>query len=423
MSPSSFDKVNNHKQILVILCLITLSSLRCTVASDSQHTLLPENPKFKILLIGEGISESGPSTNIIYPLNRAGALAMDQGVSIAFAHSPTLKSVKNILEVVKEDDFGKTSEAKVLARQYHYDPLLLAVIGHSSSGTTQVASSEYRNAGIPILMPIATSPYVKGRLSFRLPLNDEEGQAPVLVNLIVDSLSAKRVHIVRDRSEDASFYTRPLVEAIRARLPRRTFAWEDSVDFRSPNFDQLASSTKSSRADVILFVGYGSTAVRMFNVLRTAYPDSLERPRIVLTDGCIAPDLSVEGFETYLTAPIPNLSVASCRGNEADTLRKYLDPEGLPNFQNYGYDAMLILATALKECRDKGRVSRKCLATELSKQQVNGVCSIYQFKDYENTYGSYYVYNASSVGDSLRLTVEDYFDFRTLNAIRTKYAR
>ncbi len=105
-----------------------------------------------------------------------------------------------IIEFVPDSDTTET--AKETASELRDDPTVLAVVGHSRSGTTLAALPLYAQAGIPVIMPAATSPDIlvgpndssgnSQRFSnaFRLPPNDVPNQANA-IQLMVKELNEK----------------------------------------------------------------------------------------------------------------------------------------------------------------------------------------------------------------------------------------
>lgn len=90
------------------------------------------------------------------------------------------------------------SRSEVLAAETFVNtPGIVAVIGHSGSKTTLMASPVYREARIPLLVPTATARQLAtlGPLVFMLAPTDEvEGR--YIANQAIDSLAAKRIAIM-----------------------------------------------------------------------------------------------------------------------------------------------------------------------------------------------------------------------------------
>lgn len=113
------------------------------------------------------------------------------------------QDTRSTLELGCADDKGDPAVAALRARELVTDPATLIVIGHSISGTTHAAIRTYTQAGMPVILPAATSrmatcpPHVPflgwlGRLdsdfsearsptAFRIIPNDWDGQVPAML--------------------------------------------------------------------------------------------------------------------------------------------------------------------------------------------------------------------------------------------------
>ena len=98
------------------------------------------------------------------------------------------------LEVDIYDDESTLTGAKEVAYRIVADPRVIAVLGHFSSGNTLAALPIYRDAGLPVLMPVATTTEItqgdRFPNAFRMPPNNA-AQAQTVVNFVVDTLKAK----------------------------------------------------------------------------------------------------------------------------------------------------------------------------------------------------------------------------------------
>jgi ABC-type branched-subunit amino acid transport system substrate-binding protein len=118
-----------------------------------------------------------------------------------------------IVKLDYKEDPDSPEAASEMARTLRNNPSVLAVVGHSKSGTTLAALPFYSQAGIPVLMPAATSPYVLYgfernhprpnaeqlmtkstplfKNAFRLPPSDVPDQV-VAIRLLVDKLNEEK---------------------------------------------------------------------------------------------------------------------------------------------------------------------------------------------------------------------------------------
>lgn len=391
----------------VILLVIILGLSNC----HSDSNIQPKSSKaFVIAVIGDGVPSSSSQPNRVYPLNRAQGRDMWSGVKAAFDRSPRLANIRGLMTLQPFDDGGNASEAERLARQIQSNPNVIAVIGHATSETTRAAAWVYDEVGIPLLMPIATSPFAvyppmknetEGKRlqnCIRLPPSDDRVQAPAVAVLAKSKISpaAKKITLLRDISRDTPEYSGPLYDRLDKILPE--IIKRQAVNVEQTDFQVLAAGIREEQSDLIIFCGYGTTAVRLFQALRNAYAaeDIVQRPKVILTDGCRIPDLDTRGFEVYLTFPVPSIRNLKGRDENEDirALLDAIDKDKRESYQLHGYDAMLMVGAALEKCRNM--ISRTCVRQQLMNlQDFAGVLSTYSFNAGENIFPTYYVYHAA----------------------------
>lgn len=393
------------------LLLFIPASLSCGAPRGSYSPALP--PAYYVLVAGEGIPVTTDSRSQVYPLNRSEAAAMARGAALAFSISPSAAGLRRRTRLQLLDDRGVEAEARKRAQRLQFDPSLLAVIGHSSSGTTAAAATSYEEAGIPLLMPIATSPSVRSRTAFRLPLDDRNGQAPALADFVLSNLNAKKVSIVADTTEEARKYTDTLTNLFRALLPSRNFSWSETVDSKTSNFPGVAESLVANHPDVIVFVGYASTAVLFLEALNKAYAPVPDRPTLVLTDGSISEDIRPGLLRVFLSSPAPVVTLTECNTSDARAFLKAFQ-ETRPNFESFGYDAILILGQALEECENRHEISRSCLVFQLQHARFQGICNAYVFQNGENQDGQYTIYSVTNSSGPTMFQPKRHYLFREL---------
>lgn len=142
------------------VCRFVLSALATSIlilnSSCSQQpaegTSSPENHKLKI--------------KYFYTVGgNRGYAPIEAGVEAALAehYNDGDFALNKYVEVTGESDGDSPERAKELAREIRRDPYVLAVIGHPSSATTYAALPFYAEAGIPVIIPNASSPDVLKR--------------------------------------------------------------------------------------------------------------------------------------------------------------------------------------------------------------------------------------------------------------------
>jgi ABC-type branched-subunit amino acid transport system substrate-binding protein len=357
---------------------------------------------------------------------------MFNGASAALKKSPRLQRLLETLDIQGFDDAADPSNSVQIADSLRRDPRIIAVIGHATSESTRAAVQLYHSVGIPLVMPIATSPSVmlskeavptRFDNAFRLPPADDIAQAPAIAYLLLNKLNSQRIALIQDETPGAVGYSDPLTNALRPYITNHV-VYSGYADRLNPNFVELASSTHSNHPDTVVFCGYGTTAIELLSALRSVYAPEPEssRPRVVLSDGCLVPDLNTSHFETFLTFPHIAVRSAITPADSADITNLHTVFGRIANlgYELFGYDAMLIIGEAALSCAKEG-ISRECLTHRLHRPDgFLGMGGLYRFDAGENVLSSYDVLKGSPL-DALAFspTGKDIIDASTLAAVRS----
>lgn len=361
-----------------------------------------------------------------YPYNRSQGRAVCRAVSHAKEFSTAWTNLAQHLDVkiIHFDDDGIAEKARAIATHMQSIPDIIAVLGHSSSTTTVAAAELYAEVGIPLLMPIATSPrtgypggdYSRTRLRncFRIPASDAF-QAQAIHRYLARHRRAKRVVVLCDGDPNNQDYVRPLAEDVLRNLhPLRTSTiggLAEPVDLSRGDPRRLAEQVEHHRPDAIVFVGYGSTYNRFLLYLRDAYTHHNEesRPLVVLTDGCMIDDLRVDQFPTCIAFPVKPIGSISNDHEEASSFQALIEQDATLGqvyaYQATAYDAMLILAKALANSHQERAVTRDRVTRSIRTQRTSGLLATYSYgADGEPTVDRYYVYPCS-MGENRKLSL------------------
>lgn len=369
----------------------------------------PTISKFEVAVVGNGVPQEAvenPPLERDFPKDESKGRAIWSAARLAL-QSDDFSELASVIELRPYDDFGNDHRAASIARELRVKPSVLAVIGHTASGTTQAAAHIYDGAGIPVLMPIATSPGVmfppgregedEDRLKrvFRLPPADDRVQAPAVAWLVTRQLHSQRVYVVGDTSPGAEAYSRPLCENAGRLMDGATTVhplhW---VDGNTDDMGLAARKVHGWKADTIVFCGYTSTALQLLQRLREQYATIpvQSRPILIFTDGVLDESLDARGFRALLTFPLPTLESLGAR-DEAKQLEGLLGKGEIESYEIYAYDAMLILRDAIRRCEAAGGLSRSCVTQKVGNTKgLRGVAFSYTFLGGENIESSYHVY-------------------------------
>ncbi len=393
------------------LFIITLLALipKC----DNNGIDLNKQKPFIIAVVGEGADTNTIDINLINNegLNREQGRAMLDGVFTAYKVLSKKNKINEIIELITFDDRGAADSIKNIAINIIKNPRILAVIGHSSSGTTKIAANIYSLAGIPLLMPIATCPYVnyEGEIKkeneryincYRLPPVDDLVQARAVAYVAKIYLNAERVFLIRDTSKNATTYSKPIFDVLYETLYNKfkILQKDHSCYICKENFIETALEKISYfDNDLVIFCGYKTTAELVLSALNKIYKqNNKKKPIILLTDGCKNDDLKSKGFTVYITFPLPPLDTLMKKRDLSELSNKIKLRPRSESYQIYGYDAMIILGHIINNCKKEKSLSRKTILEKLEDPNgfhwFDGTCFDYKFIKGENLSSDYYLY-------------------------------
>lgn len=105
---------------------------------------------------------------------------------------------------------------------------------------------------------------------FRLPPSDHLAQAPAVSVVARKVLKAKKCVILGDSSPGAVAYSAPLFDDVLRVLDPICLA-NATINRNTQAFQRLVANLTLDPPDVIIFCGYGSTAIKLLTALRTGY--------------------------------------------------------------------------------------------------------------------------------------------------------
>ena len=116
----------------------------------------------------------------------------------------------------------------------------------------------------------------------------------------------------------------------------------------------------------------------------------------VMSDGCLFPDLTQFGSAVYVTSAI-NDEAVRCGSGQAKILKDEVTANNkkkeAPTGESYAFDAVLILAAAVKQCETT--LDRRCITQYLETNHANlrGACQQYFIEKGERQNASYSIYS------------------------------
>jgi ABC-type branched-subunit amino acid transport system substrate-binding protein len=383
---------------------------------------------------GPGDADPGARINLVQNDQKKA-----DGCAIAAGAAEGLEPDKNIrLELRDDDDDEKLAEN--VARQIESDPDVIAVIGHTASGTTRRAAPFYSEAEIPLLMPVATSPNVDRPYShdlqrklgegpaldqilhlpdwldkhwdpdtrlpntFRLIPNDSRAQAPALA-FAASHISTGKTLLVADVSVEVDKdYVDPLREALKPILRSTSGDVEEIVirdkDLRGGSDLPYETSDHMLKAQLVVFCGTKERAKAMLDSVKGRQKEKGGHwPSFLLSDSSRPMSGIPDGVSVHVTFPVPQFSPPL----NADQKRipHAAVSQGGTSYEVFAYDAAKLLSRAISEIRrEKHPVNRATVLEKLSQTVEFQACAKYTFVHGENIHPDYYVY---SKGPSIEL--------------------
>jgi len=388
-------------------------------------------PLFTVAIVAQGLSHY-KDTDSCSPDS---GCAMARGVMEAAkseAISPYYCAVNNAqpangklcyLTFMFRDDKRDASLAREIALQLAATPNVLAVIGHSSSDTTRVAADIYHGAQLPLVVPIASTPYLKDPLNkssltpripdylpdpddrlnniFSIIPDDTIGQVPALRYLLSTVGALDDVTVISDATDNQSYVT-GLTASLHSLMP--TLRVLPPLTERDPE-SKLATIRHMHLTKTIVFVGTENNAT--WFLANLAQLSSISRPTVILTDG--GRDISPQSLSDCLcnvllmfpTKPldIDQLTNHPHSANLALLGHAYINDSSNPSYEEYGFDSVLFLAKALHRicpdprARNSCTISRSSLLNAMQRIEfLEGARNKYLFNVGDNVNPEYSVY-------------------------------
>ncbi len=355
----------------------------------------------KIVIIGDGVRRDDIASPLLVRegvLNLNQGIAMYRGARAAFEKSDACKNLRERFQLDPYDDGGSPDLAVKYAKQIQEDPSVMAVIGHGNSSTTKAAALYYHQAGIPLIMPIATSPDVTNRIDsfsnvssrldncFRLPPNDLY-QAKAIGAYIISHYKEKKCYLIRDASIDATVYSQFLYNEI-GRILDEKIIGKNAMGGSASSLLDVQVDLEVHQPEVIVFCGYGRNVAKLSYLINIAYSRAKDqkKPILFLTDGCkIPPDnlgIANFGLEAYLTFPVVYEDKKNSGFADMAHINELLGQSPEFTYQGYGYDSMLLIAEAFKG--DSDVMSRSKLKNSLKEVSKISLYHNYKFEKGES---------------------------------------
>jgi len=290
---------------------------------------------------------------------------ISRGAQLAIEAKPTIQDFE--VELLIEDTQGTPEQGAAVANKLASDPQVVAIDGHTFSGSTEVAIPIYGDAGIVMVSPSATNPELTkiGSAVFNRVVFHDEMQGDFAASYIYETLGVRKMAIMHDGGaygQGLAEMTANFFEGLGGQVVGAEAITPGETDYSSP-----LNSIAATGPELIYFGGYSAEGAVLVSQMKAAGMED------VLFFGCdgtygadyldLAGDAAEGSFSTYV--PIPESDAFT--QFKADYESQFGDPQGkLSPFSPHGYDAMSIILASIDKVAVKSGSSliipRKALA-------------------------------------------------------------
>ena len=297
--------------------------------------------------------EAGDSIKIAYvgPMTgdySAFGIDISRGAELAIVDNPEIKGFA--VELVVEDTQGSPEQGAAVANKLAADPQLVAVAGHTFSGSTEAAIPVYEDAGIVMVSPSTTlvglparGPNVYNRVAF-----SDGDQGRLAAEFIYNELGIRKVVVVHD----GGAYGQGLVEVMSENfegLGGEVLGMEAITPGEADYSAQLADIATLG-PELVYYGGYDADAAVLVTQMAGA---GLGDAIFFGCDGTYGTnylDLSGSASEGSYSTYVPIPPSDAFEQFKADYEAAYGDPQGkLSPFSPHGYDSVSVLLYAIDE--------------------------------------------------------------------------
>ncbi len=290
---------------------------------------------------------------------------ISRGAELAMKANPDVQGFK--FELLKEDTQGSPEQGAAVANKLAADPQVVAVAGHTFSGSTIAAIPIYEEAHIIMMSPSTTlaklpelGPNVYNRVAF-----SDRVQADMAAKYLYNVVGVSKIVVMHD----GGAYGQGLAEDVAKNFENLggTVLGIEAITPGETDYSAPLAAVAALGPELIYFGGYDADAAVMVSQMAGA---GLADAKFFGCDGTygvnyidLAGDASEGTYSTYV--PIP--PSAAFDQFKADYQAAYGDPQGkLSPFSPHGYDSMAILLDAIDRAAVKHGnqlvVPRKALA-------------------------------------------------------------
>jgi branched-chain amino acid transport system substrate-binding protein len=338
----------NAFKYAVLFTLLALALVACGGAAGAGAPAVCETDEF-----GCAVFEPGEAIKIGY----AGPMAGDYaafGTDISQAGLIAIDDFGEFgdwtFELLIEDTGGAPEGGAAVANKYVSDPKVVAIAGHTFSGSTEAAIPIYDEAGYPMLSPSATNPPLTAlgsKVFNRIPFTDTQ-QGEKVADYLYNTLGLTKIAVMHD----GGAYGQGLAEVVRdnfGALGGEVVAFE-AINPGETDYSAPLAGIAALEPQALFFGGYDAEGAVLANQMEVA---GLGGVVFFSDDGVYGQNflnLAGENAEgAYATSLIPPASAAKDKF-DADYEARWGDKPGvLSAFTWNGYDIVAALISVIKD--------------------------------------------------------------------------
>ena len=290
---------------------------------------------------------------------------ISRGAELAVKAHPTVKGFD--IELLIEDTQGTPEQGASVANKLAADTRLVAVAGHTFSGSTEAAIPIYEKANIVMMSPSTTladlptiGPNVYNRVAFSDILQGE-----MAADYVYNTLGVKKVVVMHD----GGAYGKGLVEGMAAAFEELggTILGKEGITPGETDYSAQLADIAALGPELIYFGGYDADAAVLVTQMAGAGLGDAQFFGCDGTYGVNYLDLAGDAAEGTYSTYVPIPPSAAFDKFKADYEADYGDPQGkLSPFSPHGHDATATLIQAIEdaavESGDSLVIPRKALA-------------------------------------------------------------
>ena len=208
------------------------------------------------------------------------------------------------LVLITEDDKGDPKDAVTVALKIVQDKRIVGVMGHLNSGTTLAASPIYGEAGMPVVMPVPTTPKITQQgfdNFFRIPITDDK-QGAAAYEFLAAKAGKNALAIVHNKETYGKGIADEVLKAMKK--DGGTVLAFEGVTANDQDYRPVIGKLKAAGVAGIFFGGEYADAARF---IKQAREQGVEVP-IVMGDGCFNTEMAKIAGDAVRNCYVANIS-------------------------------------------------------------------------------------------------------------------